>query len=287
MDDFSTDATTQLITDYDDFRVTIVNSTKDIPGKKEALKSGIESSNHDWIAVTDADCIGNFQWLKRMMDEAQGKSIVLGYAPLFPGSKLISIFASFEAWLTGVQYLSYAIWGMPYMGVGRNMVYSKSLYLDQNDREKLDELPSGDDDLLINSVATSTNTGIQIEPESFVYSESPNNLRQFILQKSRQHKTSFHYKLNHKLLLTLFSGTHILTYLLLIIAFILELEFRQQLLQIFLLTLFLKYMLSLNAILKLQSPFLKIFYPLMDALLFLFYMVMTPVLFIKNSSKWK
>ena len=42
---------------------------------------------------------------------------------------MASKLASYEAAYVGMQYLSYALAGLPYMGVGRNMLFDKESYL--------------------------------------------------------------------------------------------------------------------------------------------------------------
>jgi len=53
--------------------------------------------------------------------------IILGYSPYETNGTNVGCWSHFEAWITALQYLSFAIKGYPYMGVGRNLLYHKEL----------------------------------------------------------------------------------------------------------------------------------------------------------------
>jgi glycosyltransferase involved in cell wall biosynthesis len=127
VDDYSDDASVEFIAAYDDPKIKLIKAGINIPGKKAALETGIKHAKNNIIALTDADCEGNLDWLKHIVKSVPDNGCVLGYAPIYPSDSIVSIFASYESWLTGVQYLSYAILKNPYMGVGRNMAYYKDM----------------------------------------------------------------------------------------------------------------------------------------------------------------
>jgi hypothetical protein len=215
------------------------------------------------------------------------KPNVLGYSPMKKTSGLVNLFARFETYLTGVQYLSYAFARMPYMGVGRNMIIDNSLRASNLDKVKGQDLASGDDDLTINAIATGENTGICIQPDSFVFTDSPITLKGFITQKTRHISTSVHYKMIHQIMLGAFSASQILFYLFLIygglsgtipihiclIAYVVK-----QVVQISIHSLLIKKMKESIVIHQLL---------LLDLLLFLYYLVMPFILLIrKNDNRW-
>lgn len=74
-------------------------------------------------------------------------------------------------------------------------------------------LASGDDDLFINEVASKGNTGICLDPCTFVYSKSKTTIQSWYRQKRRHFSTGQEYKLQHKFLLSLFAMSHVLHYL--------------------------------------------------------------------------
>ncbi len=286
VDDFSTDQTFEKLSRYRSERVKVIRTSMDRPGKKQAANDGAVAAKYDRILFTDADCLpASSDWAQRM--NTIEKPIVLGYSPMKKTSGLVNLFARFETYMTGVQYLSYSLAGMPYMGVGRNMVVDRSLKASNQRKIKGQELASGDDDLTINAIATGENTGICIHPKSIVFTDSPSTLRGYITQKTRHISTSVHYRMIHQIMLGTFSASHILFYLLLLlgglsgtisvkiflIAYIVK-----QVVQISIHGLLIKKMNESIAIHQLL---------LLDLLLFLYYLVMPFILLIrKNDNRW-
>ena len=105
--------------------------------------------------------------------------------------------------MTAVIYGTFTLSGMPYMGVGRNMAYKKSTFLTTVIKEKFEKTTSGDDDLAINAMATSHNTGLQFEEKARVISLPKTTFSDFIKQKTRHLAPSTHYKAGHQWLLGL------------------------------------------------------------------------------------
>lgn len=118
----------------------------------------------------------------------------------------------YETFWTAIQYLSFAMAKLPYMGVGRNMAYKRKLFFSQNIFVKNPGLLSGDDDLFINEVATSSNTKVQLVPGSFVISSPKKTWDEWLHQKRRHISTGAHYRFKHQLLLGLNSLSHVLFY---------------------------------------------------------------------------
>jgi len=172
-------------------------------GKKFALSLGIKSASFENLLLTDADCKpAGSQWLKEM---ARGfnnhKEVVLGYGKYTTLPGLINKVIRFETVFTALQYFSLALWGMPYMGVGRNLAYKKSLFYENKGFISHYKVASGDDDLFINKVANKRNTSIIVKPESFTISEPKKTFLLWWQQKRRHLSTGKYYKASHKILL--------------------------------------------------------------------------------------
>lgn len=184
-------------------------------GKKQALVEALTNCRHNWVLLTDVDCRPNTEnWAKSMLSSAiqNNAKVVLGYSPTHVNSNcLLDLWAHYETWITGVLYLSFAKRKIPYMGVGRNLLYDKKAF-DLKNINFHEELPSGDDDLLIQSISNGNNTVINLDKDAFVTTSSPSSWSQYFDQKRRHMTTSFKYKTIHKLLLGLFSMSHILFY---------------------------------------------------------------------------
>src|SRR5690606_36160253 len=152
---------------------------------------------------TDADCYpASDEWLGIMVSKfSDKKQLVLGYGAYEKQPGFLNKIIRFETLMTAVQYFSYAKSGNPYMGVGRNLAYTSTLYYENNGFMSHIKVPSGDDDLFVNEAATSENVEICVEPEAFTYSLPKKKKRKWLLQKKRHYSTAKLYKPKHRLLL--------------------------------------------------------------------------------------
>lgn len=223
VNDASTDETKDLLQDFEReySNLSIVHIAQNLnffSGKKFALSLGIKSAKNEWLLLTDADCepISN-QWLKNMASVFTSKTdIVLGYTHFKASKGFLNMLIRFDNLFYAIQYLSYALIGKPFTGVGRNLAYRKSLFYKSQGFISHYKLESGDDDLFINRVATKKNTSIEIGHESFTLSESKRGLGSWIIQKQRQSVVARYYKWNTKFLLRKFKLSQLLFYSLLI-----------------------------------------------------------------------
>jgi glycosyltransferase involved in cell wall biosynthesis len=183
--------------------------------KKYALTLGIKAAKHEYLLFSDADCkpLSN-HWITEMTSHfSSKKQIVLGYSPYKKIKKsLLNKIIRYETLLTAIQYFSYAKAGIPYMGVGRNLAYTKSEFFGAKGFSKHMKIASGDDDLFINQVATKKNTSFCIDKNSFIESLPKLNFSNWIHQKSRHISTAKHYKPIHKFLLGLYFTSKIFFY---------------------------------------------------------------------------
>jgi len=211
VDDCSDDDTLQRLQKYSSDRVKVLAITEKTKGKKHALALGIKEARNDAILLTDADCRpSSVIWAKGMM--ARRAPFVLGYGPMEKQEGWIALFSRFETYLTALQYLSYTLAGIPYMGVGRNMKIDRSIITNGKHKIQGTQLASGDDDLMINALANRQNTEICIDPQTFVYSAPKTTLSAYLKQKSRHISTSIYFRLLHKLLLGAFSASQMIFY---------------------------------------------------------------------------
>lgn len=212
VNDASDDETIFLLEDLERQHkdITIVNITQDLnffKGKKFPLSVGIKSAKYENLLLTDADCTpASSNWIKKMaINFSNSKEVVLGYGKYGQEPGWLNTVVRYETLMTAIQYFSYALMGSPYMGVGRNLAYKKSLFLKNNGFISHYNVDSGDDDLFINEVANKRNTSIETDPESFTISEAKKTFDAWWLQKRRHLSTSKYYKFKHKFLLGLYS----------------------------------------------------------------------------------
>ncbi len=198
------------------------NNKETYIGKKMALSLGIKSSSFEHLLLTDADCKpAGKNWLKSMVNQFPQKQIVLGIGATFKENSFINKVVRWETLQTAIEYNSFALASMPYMGVGRNLAYEKSLFHNVGGFESHIGLPSGDDDLFVSESGEYSEVGLQLNPEAFTYSKSPKNLAVWWRQKRRHMSTSSFYRFWPKILLTLYGLSQLSFYLLLPIAVLL------------------------------------------------------------------
>ena len=208
VNDCSNDNTDELLgrylKEYNHLRTTSISEDKKFAhGKKLAVTIGIKAAKHEILIFTDADCQpASDQWLTRLQQRlTKEKSIVLGYGGYFRRKNFLNSYIRYDTMMIAWQYFSYALAGYPYMGVGRNLAYRKSLFFASKGFATHYHLLSGDDDLFVNENANKLNTAIEYSPESHTRSEAKKTLKEWIKQKRRHLTTSAHYKTKHKFLL--------------------------------------------------------------------------------------
>lgn len=201
VNDSSTDNTEQVLMDlsarYSHLRFTTIPADEKLKrGKKLALTIGLKSAKYDHVLLTDADCypLGQ-QWLEYMASNfSKDHKIVLGYGGYERHKGLLNTVIRYETTFTAIQYLSHAIIGRPYMGVGRNLAYEKALFFDNKGFAGHYHLISGDDDLFVNENATGQNCAVEFSHESHTLSRPETSFRAWIKQKKRHLSAGSHYK---------------------------------------------------------------------------------------------
>lgn len=192
-------------------------------GKKFPLSIGIKEAKYEHLLFTDADCQPvSPQWIRNMMSQYEDASteVVLGYGGFFSHKGFFNKFCHFDTLWVGMQYLSAALCGIPYMGVGRNLSYKKSLFLRENGFISHYTTPSGDDDIFVNQVAKRRNCRVCIEPEGITLSEAKSSFAQWFRQKRRHFSASTKYKWGDMVMLTFFPMFQLLFFVSLVWSFI-------------------------------------------------------------------
>lgn len=225
INDASTDETLEVMENFanSDRRIKIVdvqNNEAFWANKKYALTLGIKKAKKPYLLFTDADCRPETdQWLKEMSAHFEDqKSIVLGYGGYLintrsPLNKLIR----FETLFTAIQYFSYASWGRPYMGVGRNLAYTSEEFFNQNGFATHLHVRAGDDDLFVNQAANKLNTALCISPNGITRSVPKEDLKSWFHQKRRHVAIASHYKAEHRLMLGLFYTSQFMFWILFLV----------------------------------------------------------------------
>ena len=186
--------------------VTIPDLGKDSFSKKFAITLGIKAAKNEILVFTDADCYTiSDQWLLNIsVSSEDAKMISLGAGPYKKNNGFLNALIRFDAVLIATQYLSMAKASLPYMGVGRNLSYKKTIYNQIQGFKSHYHIPSGDEDLFINQAAESKNTKVVFNEQSLTYSIAENSFKKWAAQKIRHLKTSPLYNLKTKILIGLY-----------------------------------------------------------------------------------
>lgn len=219
VDDRSNDSTFDFLIaeTAKDHRLRMVHVNRTPPhanSKKYALTLGIKAARYEWILLTDADCRpeGN-SWIRSMSSQfSDNTNFVLGYSPYLKKPGILNAFVRFEALLTGIQYISFALLGNPYMGVGRNMAYRRSRFLEVKGFNNILSVTGGDDDLFVNQHARGKNTRVCIGAETQILSVAKTSWQSFLFQKVRHLSVGKRYRFGHRFLLGLFMFTWMITW---------------------------------------------------------------------------
>ena len=204
---------------YPNLRIIELEKSQHLkPGKKLPLTIGIKGAKHEYLIFTDADCQpASNQWLKSMSSEFnEPKKIILGYGPYIKRKGVLNRVIRFDTAWIAMNYLSMALAKQTYMGVGRNLGYTKSTFNSVSGFKSHYSISSGDDDLFIQECTNKENTSINISPESFCYSEASSSWGAWYIQKTRHFTTSGNYNVFKKALL----GIYPLSLLILTITFV-------------------------------------------------------------------
>lgn len=202
VDDHSEDGTAEWLTKISSEKlrvITLRNNKK--PGKRWALAEGISAARYEWVVLTDADCmVSEHLWLKKLAGYFTEEYIgYVGYGPYIRSSGFLNCLIRFDTAHIALLFLSSAAAGFPYMGVGRNMGWHRSVIplLVQ----VLKQLPtsSGDDDLVLQTMRNYGKILAIADPDTFVYSEPKKTCLSWLRQKTRHHTTGWMYHWKDKL----------------------------------------------------------------------------------------
>jgi len=223
-EDNSDDVLGKYLLQYPHLKVS--NITKDpkfTHNKRFAQFIGIKAAKNEILLFTDADCQPESdKWIEKMTSNFNDNTFfVLGYGGYLKEKGFLNKYIRYESMFIAMQYLGMAIRGNPYMGVGRNLAYRRSVFFSNSGFGAHNHLISGDDDLFVNTNATASNTHVEFSESTHTRSIPCPDLKELIKQKKRHLTTAPYYKLRDKLLLITEPATRVLffTTLILLLSF--------------------------------------------------------------------
>lgn len=200
IDDHSTDRTAGIIASYNDrgVKLIVLNENKALNSyKKKAIQTAIGQAKGQLIVTTDADCRMGPGWLKTIVayyEETQCKMI----------SSPVAFFEekSFFERAQSLEFLYLIGLGASTIGNkkpstcnGANLAYEKQAFYDVGGFRGIDDLASGDDELLLHKMAAAGHQiGFLKNDAAIVYTHAKPNLREFIQQRKRWASKSTRYK---------------------------------------------------------------------------------------------
>ena len=294
INDSSKDDTLKIIEDFsklhNNIKIVNVRSTETFWGnKKYALTLGIKASKNDYLLFTDADCkpVSKY-WIREMSSHFNNqKSIVLGYGAYSKTkNSFLNKLIRYETLITAVNYFSFAKVGLPYMGVGRNLAYTKNVFFKANGYVNHMNVLSGDDDLFINQIASKKNTAISISQKSFTESIPKTTFKDWYIQKRRHVSTAKYYKLKHKILLSLLYTSNLLFWILSIILFK-NLFYWKIVLGLFFFRIVIQYVIILKTSKKLNETGLIFLLPILEIFLIITQLTIFINNLISKPNHWK
>lgn len=147
---------------------------RNLSRRKLSITLGIKAARYDALLHTCGNSrVESPLWMRAMMRHfAAGKEVVIGYAEP-TGEDLADTDRrprrrAFDFMWQAVRGLSSAIAGLPFMGTGYNLAYSRRLFFSHKGFSRTLNLNYGDDDIFIREIATRANTAVELSAEARV-----------------------------------------------------------------------------------------------------------------------
>lgn len=201
IDDHSTDRTAEIVLSYADKNVRLIKLNEDRAlnsYKKKAIQTAIGSCVGDLIVTTDADCRMGEHWLSTIVGFYEEKGCKMISSPVAYFQEI-----SFFERLQSLEFLYLIGLGASTIGNkqpstcnGANLAYEKTTFYEVGGFQGIDDLASGDDELLLHKIAAKypDKIGFLKNREAIVYTHAKENLNSFIQQRKRWASKSTRYK---------------------------------------------------------------------------------------------
>jgi cellulose synthase/poly-beta-1,6-N-acetylglucosamine synthase-like glycosyltransferase len=201
IDDHSTDNTANIISSYSSRGVKLIslNESNALNSyKKKAIQTAIGQCRGDLIITTDADCRMGKDWLKTIVAYYEQNDFKMISSPVAYFQE-----KSFFERAQALEFLYLIGLGASTIGNnqtstcnGANLAYEKKAFYDVGGFTGIDDLASGDDELLLHKMAEryGNKIGFLKNEDAIVYTHAKANLSEFIQQRKRWASKSTRYK---------------------------------------------------------------------------------------------
>lgn len=200
VDDHSTDNTANIIRSYAAQGVKLLQLKQDQAlnsYKKKAISEAIALSEGELMIATDADCRMGTQWISSVVNCFETEQPVMISSPVtyFEEKSLFELLQTLEfSFLIGM--------GAGFIGNkrashcnGANLAYRKDIFYAVGGFKGIDDVASGDDELLLQKVAKQYPGKIAFlkQYEAIVYTHAKHTLKEFMQQRRRWASKSTKY----------------------------------------------------------------------------------------------
>ncbi len=165
--------------------------------KKLAITLGVKAAKYDIVLFSESYCRpSSTNWIREFGKEfTKGKDILLGYSKVvFTNRVRLGNFIRYDNLIHHLKFLSMAIAGKPFMGIGRNMAYKKELFFNKKGLSSVLGIDGGEDDLYINRISNRKNTGVILSKDSITETDSVDSFSTWRSIKSKYLYTKQYYK---------------------------------------------------------------------------------------------
>jgi glycosyltransferase involved in cell wall biosynthesis len=291
VNDNSDDGSDELLTDlsrqYNNLSIVdLKQSLNWFSGRKFPLSLGIKSARHELLILADTICRPvSKSWIKEIVSAHTPKTdIVLAYSTFDTNSK-INLWFRFSAFYDGLFYLSMALAGKPFKGIGKNLSYQKQLFYSHKGFSSHYKINVGDDEIFINQTANKRNTNIQISQQSKVVVVKPVSLSSWLKSEKTRIFIRRFFKTGSRFFISLFNSTAFLFFASFVTLLVLGFNW------MLVLPLFAVRLISLYVIFgltakKLTEKRLLLFSPLLEIFLILIDFIIWLVLIFSRKKRW-
>ena len=211
VDDHSSDNTLDILKSLKPQNLSVV--TLQLPDgittKKKALETGIKAAKGKLIITTDADCRMNSSWIRSYASfyKKTGASFIAAPVMMDTRNTFRDIFQALD--FLAMQAITGASVHKHFhtMCNGANLAYTKQAFIEVNGFEGIDEIPSGDDMLLMHKIfSRDPDKVLYMKNKEAIVATNPEiSWKNFINQRIRWASKAVHFKdkrIFHVLLLT-------------------------------------------------------------------------------------
>ncbi|MFA6276881.1 MAG: glycosyltransferase [Pedobacter sp.] len=201
IDDHSTDKTSQIISSYAGSGVKLIqlNEANALNSyKKKAIQTAIGEATGTLIITTDADCRMGTNWLKTVVNcyETNNYKMISSPVAYFEEKSFFERIQTLEfSYLIGLGASTIGN-NNPSTCNGANLAYERAAFFDVGGFKGIDDLASGDDELLLHKMAAiyEGKIGFLKNRDAIVFTHAKPTLSEFIQQRKRWASKSTRYK---------------------------------------------------------------------------------------------